>query len=116
MATAIPDLTHAKAVKAKVDALLERNGWTHARLYKHMGLSSSTYGDMWNNGYVTIDRLIGLAEGLEVPASELLPDEHRGAVLVKRTEGRPYVEERLEAVEREVRTLRQQLKNQTKKG
>lgn len=115
MATAIPDTSHAKAVKAKVDALLEGNGWTHARLYRHMGMSSSTYGDMWNNGYVTVNRLIGLAEGLGVPAADLLPDEHRGQVLVKRPDGRPYVEDRLEALEREFRSLRNELKNKVKK-
>lgn len=110
MASAIPDLTHAIAVKAKVDALLQEKGMSHAQLYRHMKLSSSTYSDMWSNGYVTVDRLIGMAEALDVPAAMLLPAEHRGEGMKRKPGDRPYVEDRLELVERELRQVKNQLK------
>lgn len=108
-------MSYASAVKDKVEVLMKERGVKHADFIRHLGIGSTTYYEMWDNGYVTVDRLIGIAEVLHVPAATLLPDEHRGEVLNRKPGDRPYVEDRLEAVEREVRSLRNQLKNQTKK-
>lgn len=101
---------YAETVKAKVEDQLARLGLRHADLIRKLKMSTSTYYDMWKNGYVTVDRLIGMADVLGVPAAELLPDAHRGEVLHRKPEGRPYVEDRLEQLEREVRGMRAELK------
>lgn len=108
-------MSYAKAVKNKVEVLLRDRGLKHADLIRHLGIGATTYYEMWSNGYVTLDRLIGMAEALHVPAAQLLPDDHRGEVLKRKPSDRPYVEDRLEALEREVRTLRHQMKNQQPK-
>ncbi len=103
-------MNYAETVKAKVEDQLARLGLRHADLIRNLKMSTSTYYDMWKNGYVTVDRLIGMADVLGVPAAELLPDAHRGEVLHRKPEGRPFVEDRLEVIERELRSLKQQLK------
>ena len=46
-------MKYAEAVKERVDALLEVTGLKATDLIAAMGISSSTYYDMWRNGYIT---------------------------------------------------------------
>lgn len=58
-------MKYADAVKERVDALLEVTGLKATDLIAAMGISSSTYYDMWRNGYITVDRLGTMAEVLK---------------------------------------------------
>jgi len=95
--------------------MLDELGWSKTELFTRSTVASSTYYDMWESGSVRVLDLMKIAEAMQIPAADLLPDEHRGEVLKRKPGDRPYVEDRLEAVEREVRTLRHQLKIQSKK-
>lgn len=79
-------------------------------LFTRSSVKSSTYYEMWDRQSVTVESLLSMAEALGMPAADLLPDEHRGEVLKRKPGDRPYVEDRLEQVEREVRSLRNELK------
>lgn len=75
-------MKYADAVKERVDALLEVTGLKATDLIAAMGISSSTYYDMWRNGYITVDRLAWpyLGEGVAHKGVHCLEELHRAAV------------------------------------
>lgn len=98
------------AIRRKVEARLEELGMSKSDLFTRSSVKSSTYYEMWDRGSLTVESLLSMADALDKPAADLLPDEHRGEVLRRKPGDRPYVEDRLELLEREVRSLRNELK------
>ena len=98
------------AMKARIIDLLQEAGRSAADLQRALGMTGGGWDKMWKRGTLTCGRLLALAEELKVPASTLLPSVHRGDSLKKKPGDRPYVEDRLETVERELRQVKNQLK------
>lgn len=99
-----------QSVKSKLDSILKDRGMSHTDVWKGIGWTESGYFKMFRNETMDVRTLLAIAEFLALPAATLLPDAHRGEVLQRKPEGRPYVEDRLEQLEREVRGMRQELK------
>jgi len=104
-----------QATRARIVQVLEEKGMSIVDLAAASGISEGGFHSRFREGSIQYRVLGSFARALGVPLGYLLPDEERGEVLKKAPGNRPYVEDRLEAVEREVRTLRNQLRNQTNK-
>lgn len=104
------DLSDSQAVLSKVEALLDEKGMSRMDLIRGIPMSKGGFYTMWEAGTITLGTLFNIARVLGVTAGSLLPDRHRGAVLKSEPSARPYVEDRLELLEREVRGLRNELK------
>lgn len=97
--------------KRVLDLAAERN-LTQKDMERAARVAHSTYDGMWERGTVTIVRMERIAKRLGMDLLTLL-----GANGAKATIGVPrpqYLEERVDLVEREVRSLRLELKNQHK--
>lgn len=99
-----------QAIRDKIEPLRKALGISIKEMAERAGISEQGYYSRLRSETLDVKVLIALAEVLQVPAAELLPDAHRGEVLHRKPEGRPYVEDRLEQLEREVRGMRQELK------
>lgn len=97
----------ADHVKANVERILKRQGLTHAHLQRTMGFSApSGYWKMYSGGTLDLRKVVRMAAILGVLPESILSEQSSPSD----RSARPYVEERLEQVEREVRSLRNQLK------
>lgn len=99
-----------QAIRDKIEPLRKALGISIKEMAERAGISEQGYYSRLRSETLDVKVLIALAEVLHVPAAELLPDAHRGEVLHRKPEGRPYVEDRLEQLEREVRVMRTELK------
>ena len=90
--------------------VLQERGMTIAELSEAAGISEGGFHSRFRDHSIQLKVLGAFARVLGVPLGHLLPDAERGEVLSRKPGDRPYVEDRLEAVEREVRSLRNQLK------
>lgn len=108
-------MSHVDGLREKVAEILAAKGLKSADLIRGIGMSTSTYYDMWKSGYVTLDRLIAMADFLSVPPSVLLPGEPAesgndpGSTVSEPapTYGKRYIEQRIEWLETEVRKLKE---------
>lgn len=107
------ELEELEQLRARLLVLAEERGLTQRDLEKAAMVSHSTYDGMWRRGTVTIPRLRRIAELLDLPLGYFLPVEHQYSA-GDTVEKRPYVEDRLELVERDLRILRSEMKNQKK--
>lgn len=97
-----------KAVKARVDCLLESQGRTHEQLWRAIGMTESGYFRMWKREGVRTTRLHAIARELSVPVSDLMSDPP-SSYEANRTQLPPvrprYLEQRVEQLERQVQEL-----------
>lgn len=108
-------MAYAEEVKARVEALLKEKGLKVSDLVEAMGIGTSTYYDMWSNGYVTIDRIMAMAKAFEVSYTRLMPvaEYAEPVVMAMASEPEPqrspkrYLEDRVEWLEAEVRKLKE---------
>ena len=100
-----------QAVKSLVDAHLEARGLPDRWLYERMKLSKGSYYDMWRRGSVRVDVLLRIVEamGLTMAQFWVAPNGHNApAAMVAEPAPRYeriYLEQRVEALEDQVRTL-----------
>lgn len=112
-------MSNTDEVKARVDALLRERELKVASLVKGIGMSTSTFYDMWRNGTVTVDRLLAMAKFFQVSPSELLPSFRdvgmpttmEPAPEYPRTGKPQYIEDRIAQLETEIRKLKVQISN-----
>lgn len=96
-------------VKARVEHVLEENGMSHAELGRRLGFKNdSGYWKMYSNGTFDLRKAASIAAILKVDPDRIL----LGRASIPDRSARPYVEDRLEAVERELRSLRHQMKKE----
>lgn len=84
-------------------------------LYGQIAMSKGSYYDMWRRGSVRVDVLSRIAGALGLTMSQLLtaPGESVAAVAEPAAEYRPrprFLEERVDDLERQIETLKNQLK------
>ncbi len=104
------DISDSMAIKKKVELALSEQDMSTMDLIRGIPMSKGGFYTMWEAGTITLGTLVNIARVLDRPAGSLLPDRYRGEVLQRKPEGRPFVEDRLEVIERELRSLKQQLK------
>ena len=104
-------------LSARVDILLAERKQKVKWLYTAVGMSKAGWVQMWQHGSVKLSVVYRIAQALDVSMSSLLglKEPDATAASVRETPSaygtrRPYLEERIEALEREMRTLKQQLK------
>jgi len=101
----------SEQVKARVELVLSELGLTHADLSRKLGYRTpSGYWKMYSVGTFDLRKAAQIAAVLNIAPERILLGSQPSSV----RQYRPYVEDRLEAVEREVRSLRLELKNQHK--
>ena len=101
----------AEQVKARVELVLNEQGVSHADLGRRLGFKNdSGYWKMYSKGTFDLRKAALIASSLNIDPERIL----LGSLSTTNRTGRPYVEDRIEAVEREVRSLRLELKNQNK--
>jgi transcriptional regulator with XRE-family HTH domain len=108
-------MSNTSHVKSRIDQLLEERGLRTADFIRGIGMNVSTYYDIWKRDYLTLDRLVAMAEFLSVPPSALLPGEpaeswnDQGSTVSEPapTYGKRYIEQRIEWLETEVRKLKE---------
>lgn len=104
-----------QATRARIIEVLEERDMSILQLVEASGISEGGFYSRFREGTIQLKVLAAFARALQVPLGYLLPESERGEVMKRKPSDRPYVEDRLEAVEREVRTLRHQMKNQQPK-
>lgn len=112
-----PHQVQLAAVRRRVENLVRARGKTLDWLYERSGVSKSTYLEMWGRGSVRVLVLQDLANALDITLPELLtppagsaPSAAAIASEPVASYGRPYLEQRVEALEHQVRELRAQLR------
>ena len=103
------ELEGMERLRRRVLELAAARDLTQKDMERAARVAHSTYDGMWERGTVTIVRLERIAKRLGMDLLTLLGGEGMQSPVVKPA----YVEDRLEAVERELRSLRQQLRNLT---
>lgn len=99
-----------QAIRDKIEPIRKELGLSIKEMAERAGISEQGYYSRINNETLDLKVLLALAEVLHVPAGTLLPDEHRGEVLKRKPGERAYIEDRMDLLEREVRSLRNELK------
>lgn len=99
-----------QAIKEKIEPIRKELGISIKEMAERAGISEQGYYSRIRSETLDVKVLIALAEVLRVPASKLLPDEHQGEVLKRKPGERPYVEDRIELLERELRQVKSALK------
>jgi transcriptional regulator with XRE-family HTH domain len=99
-----------RATRARIMAVLEERGMTIVELAEASGISEGGFHSRFRDQSVQLRVLGAFAKALQVPVGYLLPDEERGEVVKRTPTARPYVEERVDALERELRQIKTQLK------
>lgn len=103
--------TATGVVADRLQQVLMELGKSHTDVWRALDMSESGYWRMLKNGTMDLQRLAQISAILSVDPMRLLSP----ATDATRKGVRPYIEDRLEAMEREVRGLRTELKNQQKK-
>lgn len=97
-------------VKARIELVLEEQGLTHVDLAHRLGYSTpSGYWKMYSVGTLDLRKVARIAAILNVDPETIL----LGTASPVR-QPRPYLEERMDQLEREIRHLRSQLKTPPK--
>ena len=104
--------TATGVVADRLQQVLTELGKSHTDVWKALDMSESGSWRMLKNGTMDLQRLAQISSILSVDPMRLLSPTTDAT----RKGARPYVEDRLDAMEREVRGLRTELKNQLKKG
>lgn len=99
-----------QAVRSRIIELLKEKRMTILELAEASGISETGFHSRFRDGSLQLRTLVDIAQALGEPLGQLLPDSQRGEVLKRKPGDRPFVEDRLELVEREVRSLRNELK------
>lgn len=99
-----------QVIRDKIEPIRKERGLSIKEMAERAGISEQGYYSRINNETLDLKVLLAIAEVLSVPAGQLLPDEHRGEVLKRKAGERPYLEDRMDNLEREVRSLRNELK------
>ena len=99
-----------QATRSRIIELLEERGMTIVQLANAAGISEGGFHSRFREGSIQLKVLGDFARALGVPVGHLLPASERGEVIRRRMNDRPYVEDRLEAIEREIRVLKAQLR------
>lgn len=103
-----------QATRARIMQVLQERGMTISELSEASGISEGGFHSRFRDQSLQLKILAAFAHVLRVPVGHLLPDDHRGEVLKRQPEARPYVEDRIEALERELRSIRNELKRMHK--
>jgi hypothetical protein len=97
----------SEQVKARVESVLREQGRTHADLQRLLGFKgASGYWKMYSNGTLDLRKVAQISVLLEVDPDRIL----LGTQALPERKARPYVEDRLDQVEREVRSLRNEMR------
>lgn len=99
-----------QAIRSKIMAMLKEKRMTILELATASGISETGFHSRFREGSLQVRTLVDMAQALGEPVGQLLPDSQRGEVVKRSAGDRPYVEDRLEQVEREVRSLRNELR------
>lgn len=105
-------MSTTQAVRNRVEALMKERRLRVADMCEATGLSNSTYYSMWHSESVTLERLAAMAKVLGVSVSNLLGEvQDVGAPAAEPAKRPPYLEERIERLETELRKLKIQIQN-----
>ncbi len=99
-----------QSTRARIIQVLEERGMSILELAEAAGISEGGFYSRFRDGSIQLKVLGAFARALQVPLGYLLPDAERGEVIKHKPTDRPYVEDRLEQVERRVRQVELQLK------
>lgn len=100
--------TVAEQVKTRVEQVLLELGLTHADLSRKLGYSTpSGYWKMYSVGTFDLRKVAQIAAVLEIEPDRILLGGSPSTV----RPSRPYVEERIERLETELRKLKIQIQN-----
>lgn len=101
------------AIKTRLVGMLEERGMSAAELVRRIGMTGGGWHKMWNNGTLTAGRLSAIAKAMQVPVSVILGEaspENVAADPQASYGKRPYIEDRIERLEVELRKLREQVR------
>lgn len=104
------DSALVQSTRARIVQLLEEKGMTILDLSEAVGISEGGFYSRFRDGTVQLRTLGAFAEALSVSVGQLLPESERGETIPRKPGERPFVEDRLEQLERKVRLLENQLK------
>lgn len=98
-------------LKAKVDELRDRRGFTEKRLYERIGMTKTGYRQMWERDTVRLTVLDQVARVLSTDLVSLLKDEPIASEPVEAygKQRGPYIEQRIELLEQRIQVLEQHL-------
>lgn len=97
-------------IREKVAQACKEAGVSLEQLAVRAGISETGFHSRFRDGTLQVRVLLAFADVLGIPAADLLPDNHRGEILQRAPGDRPYVEERMDKLEREIRSLRNEMK------
>lgn len=97
----------SEQVKARIEQVLLEHGLTHADLSRKLGYSTpSGYWKMYSVGTFDLRKVAQIAAVLNIAPESILLGPSTSPV----RQARPYVEDRIELVERELRSVKNELK------
>jgi|GEM_PF-4689573 len=106
-------------LKARIDDLRIKRGLTEKWLYLKVGMTKTGYRQMWERDTLRVVILEDIARHLGTTLVRLIIPEEQSPQVAEPVApyGRaPYLEERMDELESEVRTLKEQVRNQLKKS
>lgn len=99
-----------QATRSRIIQLLDEKGMTIIELAAAAGISEGGFHSRFREESIQLRILGAFAAALAVPVGQLLPESERGEVIRRKANDRPFVEDRIEQLERKVRQLETQLK------
>lgn len=101
------------AIKTRLVGMLEERGMSAAELVRRIGMTGGGWHKMWNNGTLTAGRLAAISKAMQVPVSAILGEAAPTNIAAdpQASYGKhPYIEQRIERLEVELRKLREQVR------